>query len=79
MNPKCPHCGEESLRATVTVTYTNVPLATDGYSCMEGTIADDEISRITCMNCKKEVPVEHYYEESPNEPSNQTRTDPLPF
>ena len=79
MNPKCPHCGEESIRAIVIGTYTNVPLGADGYSCMEATITDDEIDGITCMNCKKEVPVEHYYEEKADEPSNQTRTDPLPF
>jgi len=72
MDPKCPHCGEECLRAIVTVSYTNVPLARDGYSCMDGTIAHDEIDGITCVNCKKEVPVEHYYEESPNEPNDQT-------
>ena len=79
MNPKCPYCGEESLRASVTATYTNIPIRRDGYSLMDGTLQEDEIREITCLDCKKAVPAEHYYEESPNEPTNQTPTDPLPF
>ena len=68
MNPVCPHCGKRSLRATVTVTFTNVPLSHDGYSSMDGTIVEDEIQEITCAECKKAVPAEHYYQEDPHDP-----------
>jgi len=35
---------------------------------MDGTIVEDEIQEITCAECKKAVPAEHYYQEESHDP-----------
>jgi len=70
MNAQCPRCGKQSLRATVTATYTNVPLHKDGYSLTEGTLQEDEIQEVTCLDCKEAVPVENYSQEDPDDPGH---------
>lgn len=70
MNPKCPHCGKQSLRAFVTATYTNVQLYKDGYSLTDGTLQEEEIQEITCLDCKEAVPVENYFEDNPDDPGH---------
>ncbi len=59
-NPYCPFCDKLELRGVVEVTYTNVPLHSDGYDPTEGDVRDPEPKQIECAGCGKAVPVEHY-------------------
>jgi len=61
INPKCPKCGEEELRATVEAWYKKVPLHRDGFDPSEGKVFETEIVDIECANCGATVPLEHYY------------------
>jgi len=61
-NPVCPFCGHEgSLRAEVESYHVKVPLWYDGYVITDGSLMEDEIKKIECVDCKREVPVEHYW------------------
>jgi hypothetical protein len=76
MNSLCPHCGEDSLRATITATYCNVPLGNDGYFIPDGQLQDEQLLSITCSSCEKKVSEESYFREDKEEKETNTVITP---
>ena len=59
-NATCPFCGGKSLRGSVMTTWFNVPLSQDGYSVVDGSMLDQDLTEITCSACNRLINVEHY-------------------
>ena len=54
---RCPNCGEtRRLEACIDVTFTRVPLDSDGdFNALSGRLYDTEIGDIQCLNCLSEA------------------------
>ena len=59
-NATCPFCGGKSLRGSVMTTWFNVPLSQDGYSVVDGSMLDQDLTEITCSACNRPINLEHY-------------------